>query len=149
MGIVNGHKSRMRQRTEGGRRCASPSAPIMQQFSLETKTVLQTSARWIGLQEGCRSDDPEFAMEAPGLQAVGVKGIADRGIMICGQRRGRFPSPQIRFRRFGRGAGTSTYSARQGVEHDRMNVLFMGGRVIGEAVAHELVRAFRKAKFIT
>lgn len=40
-----------------------------------------------------------------------------------------------------------TYSARQGVEHDDMNVLVMGGRVIGEEVVNELVRAFLKANF--
>jgi RpiB/LacA/LacB family sugar-phosphate isomerase len=39
------------------------------------------------------------------------------------------------------------YSAHQGVEHDDMNVLVMGGRVIGESVALELVGAFLTANF--
>jgi RpiB/LacA/LacB family sugar-phosphate isomerase len=39
------------------------------------------------------------------------------------------------------------YSAHQGVEHDDMNVLVMGGRVIGEAVALELVRAFLESQY--
>jgi len=39
------------------------------------------------------------------------------------------------------------YSAHQGVEHDDMNVLVMGGRVIGESVALELVRAFVDSKY--
>jgi RpiB/LacA/LacB family sugar-phosphate isomerase len=39
-----------------------------------------------------------------------------------------------------------TYSAHQGVEHDHMNVLVLGARVIGEELAHELVRAFVGAK---
>jgi len=40
-----------------------------------------------------------------------------------------------------------TYSAHQGVEHDDMNVLVLGSRVIGEELAHELVKAFLGAKF--
>ncbi|MEE9250307.1 MAG: RpiB/LacA/LacB family sugar-phosphate isomerase, partial [Alphaproteobacteria bacterium] len=40
-----------------------------------------------------------------------------------------------------------TYSARQGVEHDDMNVLVMGARVIGAELARELVRAFLGARF--
>jgi ribose 5-phosphate isomerase B len=40
-----------------------------------------------------------------------------------------------------------TYSAHQGVEHDKMNVLCLGARVIGEALALELVRAFLAANF--
>jgi ribose 5-phosphate isomerase B len=39
------------------------------------------------------------------------------------------------------------YSAHQGVEHDDMNVLVLGGRIIGIAVAEELVRAFLAARF--
>ena len=39
-----------------------------------------------------------------------------------------------------------TYSAHQGVEHDHMNVLVLGGRIIGEELAHELVHAFVNAK---
>ena len=40
-----------------------------------------------------------------------------------------------------------TYSAHQGVEHDDMNVLVLGGRIVGPALAHELVRAFVGARF--
>jgi ribose 5-phosphate isomerase B len=40
-----------------------------------------------------------------------------------------------------------TYSAHQGVEHDDMNVLCLGSRVVGEALALELMRAFLPAKF--
>jgi ribose 5-phosphate isomerase B len=40
-----------------------------------------------------------------------------------------------------------TYSARQGVEHDDMNVLVLGARVVGPALAGELLRAFLAARF--
>jgi ribose 5-phosphate isomerase RpiB len=39
------------------------------------------------------------------------------------------------------------YSAHQGVEHDDMNVLVLGGRVVGVAVAEEMMRAFLGARF--
>ena len=42
-----------------------------------------------------------------------------------------------------------TYSAHQGVEHDAMNVLCLGGRIIGSAVATEIVAAFLSAEFAT
>ncbi len=45
------------------------------------------------------------------------------------------------------GVITDTYSAHQGVEHDDMNVLALGARVIGPELAKELVRAFASAKF--
>ena len=41
-----------------------------------------------------------------------------------------------------------TYSAHQGVEHDDMNVIVLGARIIGSSLAFELVDAFIKAKFI-
>lgn len=43
---------------------------------------------------------------------------------------------------------TETYSARQGVEHDDMNILCLGGRVTGPALAMEIVEAFLEAKYI-
>ena len=40
-----------------------------------------------------------------------------------------------------------TYSGHQGVEHDNMNVLVMGSRIVGEKLAEDVVRAFLAAKF--
>ncbi len=45
------------------------------------------------------------------------------------------------------GVAHDTYSAHQGVEHDDVNVLCLGGRIIGIEVAYELVRAFVGARF--
>jgi ribose 5-phosphate isomerase B len=42
-----------------------------------------------------------------------------------------------------------TYSAHQGVEHDDMNVLVLGARIIGTSLAYELVDSFLNAKFIS
>jgi len=71
---------------------------------------------------------------------------ADRGIIVCGSGVGASVAankvPGIRA-----GLCHDTYSAHQGVEHDDMNVLVLGGRVIGPEVARELVQAFVGAEF--
>jgi RpiB/LacA/LacB family sugar-phosphate isomerase len=88
-------------------------------------------------------DYPDYA-EAVGLAVR--NGKAERGIVICGSGVGASVAankiPGIRA-----GLCHDHYSAHQGVEHDNMNVLVMGGRVIGELVALELVLAFLDAKF--
>ena len=88
-------------------------------------------------------DYPDFA-EAVGLAVR--DGKAERGILVCGSGVGAAVAankiPGVRA-----GLCHDHYSAHQGVEHDDMNVLVMGGRVIGESVALELVRAFLGAKY--
>jgi len=88
-------------------------------------------------------DYPDFA-EALGLAVR--DGQAKRGILICGSGVGASVAvnkiPGVRA-----GLCHDHYSAHQGVEHDDMNVLVLGGRVIGESVALELVRAFLDATF--
>jgi ribose 5-phosphate isomerase B len=89
------------------------------------------------------SDYPDFA-EAVG-RAV-LDGKAERGVLICGSGVGASVAanklPGIRA-----GMCHDTYSAHQGVEHDDINVLVLGSRVIGVALAQDLVRAFLGAKF--
>ncbi|HUK82216.1 MAG TPA: ribose 5-phosphate isomerase B [Verrucomicrobiae bacterium] len=88
-------------------------------------------------------DYPDYA------EAVGKAvrdGKAGRGIVVCGSGVGASVAankiPGVRA-----GLCHDHYSAHQGVEHDDMNVLVMGGRVIGELVALELMRAFLEAKY--
>jgi ribose 5-phosphate isomerase B len=89
------------------------------------------------------SDYPDFA-EAVG-RAV-LDGKAERGVLICGSGVGASVAanklPGIRA-----GMCHDTYSAHQGVEHDNINVLVLGSRVVGVALAHDLVAAFIGAKF--
>ena len=82
-------------------------------------------------------------------EAVGQalrKKQAERGILLCGSGVGASMAanriPGIRA-----GLCHDTYSAHQGVEHDDMNVLVLGGRVVGVELAHELIDAFLKARF--
>jgi len=88
-------------------------------------------------------DYPDFTVV---VGAAVRRGSADRGIVIRGSGAGGSIAankiPRIRA-----GVCHDTYSARQGVEHDDMNVPVMGSRVIGEALAGELARAFLGAKF--
>jgi RpiB/LacA/LacB family sugar-phosphate isomerase len=81
--------------------------------------------------------------------AVGLavkEGQADRGILICGSGVGAAIAankiPGIRA-----GLCNDTFSARQGVEHDDMNVLVLGSMVVGTEWAAELVRTFLGAEF--
>ena len=73
-------------------------------------------------------------------------GEADRGVVICGSGVGAAVAAN---KMVGVRAGLchDTYSARQCVEHDDVNVLSLGGRVIGPEVAVEVVHAFLAAKF--
>jgi ribose 5-phosphate isomerase B len=89
------------------------------------------------------SDYPDFA------EAVGralMAGRAERGILICGSGVGvnvaANKMPGIRA-----SMCHDTYSAHQGVEHDNMNVLVLGARIIGPALALELVANFLRATF--
>jgi ribose 5-phosphate isomerase B len=90
------------------------------------------------------SDYPDFA-EKVGLALK--EGAAPRGILICGSGVGVCIAankiPGIRA-----GMCHDTYSAHQGVEHDDMNVVVLGARIIGPALAFEVVDAFIKAEFI-
>lgn len=64
-----------------------------------------------------------------------------RAVLICGSGVGASVAAN-KFAGIRAGLCHDTYSAHQGVEHDHMNVLVLGGRVIGEEMAHELVGAF-------
>lgn len=88
-------------------------------------------------------DYPDFAEAVAG--AV-LDGRAERGVMICGSGVGASVAvnkiPGIRAAICHDG-----YSAHQGVEHDNMNVLVLGSRVIGGELAKDLVRDFLRATF--
>jgi RpiB/LacA/LacB family sugar-phosphate isomerase len=74
------------------------------------------------------------------------RGEAERGIVICGSGVGACVAAN-KLRGIRAGVCHDTYSAHQGVEHDNMNVLCLGGRVVGIEVARELVQAFVGARF--
>jgi ribose 5-phosphate isomerase B len=99
----------------------------------------------LGAYNGDSPDDyPDFAEK---LGEAIRQGVAPRGVLICGSGVGVCVAankmPGIRA-----GMCHDTYSAHQGVEHDDMNVIVLGARVIGSALAYEVVTAFIGARFI-
>ena len=88
-------------------------------------------------------DYPDFA-ERLGLAVAG--GEADRGILICGSGVGASVAAN-KIRGIRSAVCHDTYSAHQGVEHDDMNVLTLGARVIGIEPAYECAVAFIGATF--
>jgi ribose 5-phosphate isomerase B len=89
------------------------------------------------------SDYPDFA-EALG-NAV-LDGRAERGVLICGSGVGASVAAN-KVRGIRAAVCHDSYSAHQGVEHDDMNVLVLGSRVVGTALAEELVAAFLRGRF--
>ena len=88
-------------------------------------------------------DYPDFARAiGKALQQQKV----DRGILICGSGVGACVAAN-KMSTIRAGLCHDTYSAHQGVEHDDINVLCLGARVIGEELARELVSAFLAARF--
>jgi RpiB/LacA/LacB family sugar-phosphate isomerase len=97
----------------------------------------------VGTHDSSPTDYPDYA-EALGMAIINNQ--ADRGILICGSGVGASIAvnkiPGIRG-----GVCHDCYSAHQGVEHDNMNVLIMGARVIGIELAYDLVGIFLDAQF--
>lgn len=90
--------------------------------------------------------DDDYPDYARAVGAAVTDGRAERGVIVCGSGVGVSVAaskiPGIRA-----AMCHDTYSARQGVEHDAMNVLTLGARVVGPELAAELVTAFLGATF--
>jgi ribose 5-phosphate isomerase B len=96
---------------------------------------------------GCHSAAPVDYPDAAEAIAGAIRdGHADRGVIVCGSGAGvsiaanKFPGIRA-------SVCHDTYTAHQAVEHDNMNVLCLGARIVGSAVARELVAAFLGATF--
>jgi ribose 5-phosphate isomerase B len=88
-------------------------------------------------------DYPDYAER---VAAAVTDGRAERGVLICGSGVGASVAAN-KFVGIRAALCHDTFSAHQGVEDDSMNVLCLGARVVGPALAEELVRAFLKAHF--
>jgi ribose 5-phosphate isomerase B len=88
-------------------------------------------------------DYPDFVI--PLAQAV-ASGKVKRGVAVCGSGVGASVCAN-KIQGIRAGLVQDHYSAHQGVEHDDMNILCIGGRVVGPAVAKDLVDAFLAAEF--
>ena len=119
---------------------------------LKRELLLRLASRHAGEHElidlggdGSDPDDdyPDFARR---LACAIRDGEADRGILVCGSGIGASVAAS-KVRGVRAAVAHDTYSARQGVEHDDLNVLCLGGRVIGPEPALECARAFLGARF--
>ncbi len=88
-------------------------------------------------------DYPDYALK---LGRAILAGQADRGILLCGSGVGACIAAN-KIKGIYAGICHDTYSAHQGVEHDNMNVLCLGPRVIGPELVKELVLSFINARF--
>jgi len=97
----------------------------------------------LGTNSSKEVDFPDFTEK---LGRAIQRGEAERGIMICGSGVGACVAAN-KMRGIYACLCHDTYSAHQGVEHDDMNVLCLGARIIGAELAKELVTAFLAARF--
>jgi ribose 5-phosphate isomerase B len=98
----------------------------------------------VGTFEPDKPDDyPDYAV----LVAEAIRsGKAERGILVCGSGVGVSVAAN-KFKGIRAGLCHDHYSAHQGVEHDDMNVLVLGARIIGPMMARDSAEAFLNAKF--
>jgi ribose 5-phosphate isomerase B len=114
------------------------------------KQTVQDTLRQAGhqvLDVGTDSSEPvDYPDIAEQVGRAIIEKRAQRGVLLCGSGVGAC----IAANKIGgiyAGVCHDTYSAHQGVEHDDMNVLCLGSRIIGPALAHELVLAYIGARF--
>ncbi len=119
-------------------------------FALKSTVVdvlkdLQHEVLDCGTDSCDRVDFPDFALAAARKVACGE---ADRAILICGSGVGMCITAN-KIKGIRASVCHDAYSARQAVEHDNLNALCLGARIIGPAVAEELVKQFLGASFKT
>jgi RpiB/LacA/LacB family sugar-phosphate isomerase len=117
-------------------------------FALKQEIVPDLRSHGHEVQDlGTHSPEPVDYPDVAGWVARAVlSGVVERGVLICGSGVGASVAAN-KFPGIRAGLCHDTYSAHQGVEHDDMNVLVLGARVIGLELALELVRTFLAARF--
>jgi ribose 5-phosphate isomerase B len=99
------------------------------------------------LDLGSNSTDPvDYPDRAEAVGRAILDGRAERGIVLCGSGTGAAIAVN-KMRGLRAGVAHEAYSARQAVEHDDVQVLSLGARVIGPSVAESVVEAFLQASF--
>jgi len=97
---------------------------------------------------GTHSTDPvDFPVYARQVGQAVQLGKADRGVLVCGSGVGACVAAN-KLRGIRAALCHDTYTAHQGVEHDDVNVLCLGGRVVGTALAYDILRSWLTARFI-
>ena len=116
----------------------------LKQAVAQRLTEIVTTLTDCGTNSAESCDYPDFAIA---VAKEVIQGRADRGIVVCGSGVGVSVAankiPGIRA-----AVCHDTYSAHQGVEHDDMNILCIGGRIIGSELAFEIIDAFLQAHYV-
>jgi ribose 5-phosphate isomerase B len=117
-------------------------------FTLKNELVIYLQGGYEVVDLGAHELDPDddYPDIAKAVASAVASGQAERGIIICGSGVGACITAN-KLRGIRACLCHDTYSAHQGVEHDDMNVLCLGARVIGHELAIELATAFLEAKF--
>jgi ribose 5-phosphate isomerase B len=97
----------------------------------------------LGTHSAAAVDYPDYAQAVAEMLRDGQ---AERGVIVCGSGAGVSIAAN-KFQGIRAAVAHDVYTAHQAVEHDDMNVLCLGSRVIGQALAREIVDAFLKARF--
>lgn len=117
-------------------------------FNLKEKIknfIIESKLEFI--DAGCDSDEPvDYPDIARDVVKYIIDGECEKGILICGSGVGASVAAN-KFKGIRAAMCHDTFSAHQGVEDDAMNVLCLGGGIIGESLAKEVIGAFLKAKF--
>ena len=97
---------------------------------------------------GTHSTDPvDFPLYSRKVGQAVQLGQADRGVLVCGSGVGACVAAN-KLRGIRAALCHDTYTAHQGVEHDDVNVLCLGGRVVGPALAYDILRSWLTARYI-
>ena len=116
---------------------------ILKNIIIDTVSSAGYTVLDLGTDSTVSVDYPDFALK---LGEAITNGQAERGILICGSGVGACIAAN-KIKGIYAAVCHDTYSAHQGVEHDNMNVLCLGARIIGPELAKELVLAFLSAQF--
>ena len=116
----------------------------MKQHLVEYIRKLGHQVHYVGTFEPGKPDDyPDYAV----LVAQDIRSsAAERGVLVCGSGVGVSVAAN-KFKGIRAAMCHDHYSAHQGVEHDDMNVLVLGARIIGQMTAEDAAQAFLNAKF--
>lgn len=117
-------------------------------FELKEKVLPYLEERYEVTDCGCYSTD---AVDFPDIAAMVCRkildGSAQRGILFCGSGVGAAIACN-KVKGIRASVCHDIYSAHQAVEHDDVQVMALGGQVVGESVAQELIEAFLQASFL-
>jgi ribose 5-phosphate isomerase B len=116
-------------------------------FNLKEKLTKKLDSKYKITDIGCFSTEPsDYPDIAEKVSKKILSGECERGILICGSGVGASVAAN-KFKGIRASVCHDTFSAHQGVEDDDMNLLCLGGDIVGESLAEEIIVTFLNAKF--